>query len=127
MQTVSTSQGGVAVSHSRPLSPSDRDAISREVAEGYQRALAQVSRVSTITTSSFMVTTDGVTADQNGYYLPAEHRIGTRPDWRAIDHELQHHFCYMLQPPGVDCYIVDHCEGTDLTGRPMSDLTAQCG
>jgi len=127
MQSVMTAEGPVSVSHSGTLTPSDQNAIAREVADGYDRALAQVHRVSSITTASFMVTTAGVSADQNGYYLPEEHRIGVRPDWRALDHELQHHFCYMLQPPGVDCYVVDHCEGTDLTGRPMSSVSAQCG
>lgn len=126
MQSVLTAQGAVMVSHSRPLTPSDQDAIAREVADGYQRALSQVARVSSISTSSFMVTTAGVASNQNGYYLPEEHRIGVRPDWRALDHELQHHFCYMLQPPGVDCYIVDHCEGTDLTGTPMTSVNSQC-
>lgn len=127
MQSVPTVQGPVAVSHTDPLTPSDQDAISREVADGYDRALVQMAQVASIATSSFLITTEGVSSDQNGYYLPEEHRIGVRPDWRAIDHELQHHFCYTLQPPGVDCYVVDHCEGTDLTGRPMSSTAAQCG
>lgn len=127
MQSVMTTEGAVMVSHSSTLTPSDQDAIAREIADGYRRALTQLSRVSTISTNSFMVTTAGVSATQNGYYLPDEHRIGVRPDWRALDHELQHHFCYMLQPPGVDCYVVDHCEGTDLTGTPMSVVSSQCG
>lgn len=127
MQSVATAEGPVAVNHANPLTASDRDSIAREVADGYGRALAQLAAVSSIATSSFMITTEGVSSDQNGYYQPTEHRIGVRPDWRAIDHELQHHFCFTLEPAGVDCYVVDHCEGTDLTGRPMSSSVAQCG
>ncbi|MEZ5331689.1 MAG: hypothetical protein R2991_06475 [Thermoanaerobaculia bacterium] len=127
MQSVMTAEGAVMVSHSSTLMPADQEAIAREVADGYRRALTQLAQVSSVTTNSFMVTTAGVSSTQNGYYLPDEHRIGVRPDWRALDHELQHHFCYMLRPPGVDCSVVDHCEGTDLTGTPMSVVSSQCG
>lgn len=102
---VSTAYGDVLVlSEVHQLSDSELNAIRLEVEEGYRDGL-RIWGEPLASTDTFTVrAVDSTGPDYAGIYIPYYGiLIAERPLFRAIDDDLQHHFCYERYSDTRDC------------------------
>lgn len=106
-KVVSTSHGDVLVQAPREIVWADEYAIAQEIREGVGRARALGYKDFSLGFKIKLVYIQNPAI--NGRYFHKSRTVWTINNWRAIDHEIIHHFCHTNQ--GTGCLCVDHPPG----------------
>jgi len=106
LQVVATPEGPVtAYSTNASFAESDVAAIIQETLDGYRDGRLAYGEVPSTSTWTVTANDAAVAPWAEGHYL-GYGQILVRSGWRALDHELQHHFCHALGLSG--CELAGH-------------------